>query len=451
MFTALSVCAAVSLLVLSGCNRSQAQIDPAPPVVAQPQNPPSPTTLDPAQIPEQETPVTPVSIKSEVEAKEIPDFVHKGLGWLAEAQHKGGGWGGGSHANQQNRDPHAVQTDPATTAFSAMALLRAGHTPVSGDYRDTVRRATAYLLEIVENSSEAGPKITDVTGTQPQSKLGPFVDTSMTAQYLARVLPTVKTDKELYARVDAALDKCLRKLESTQKEDGSWNGGGGWAPVLQSSLSCTALEIAQANGKQIDKECLDKARKYQKKNVNVTTGRASADAAAGVELYAFSAGQRANAAEAREAKDVIRWAKEAGDLDAAAPVSKQNLIIAGCPDAQAAKLADAFNQDEVQARRLDDETLLAGFGNNGGEEFLSYLMTSESLVISGGENWKTWNSKMHERLAKIQNPNGSWNGHHCISSPVFCTAAVVQCLTTDRDAPILMRVAQATVAKASAK
>jgi hypothetical protein len=379
----------------------------------------------------------------------IPDYVHKAIGWLVEAQHKDGGWGAGSHARQQERDPQAVVTDPATTAFSAMTLLRVGHTPESGDHRDAVRRATEYLVKTVEAASDKDAKITDITGTQPQAKLGPLVDTSMTAQFLARVLPTIERDQKLRQRVDAALDKCLAKLESAQQKDGSWNVGGGWAPVLQSSISCTAFELAQVNGKQISRQVLEQAREYQKKNVNAQTGRATATAAAGVELYAFSGGQRANAADARAADELIKEAKSQGKIDASAKPTEENLKKIGVQSEQAEKLAGAFNRNSAQIARLGDERLLAGFGNNGGEEFLSYLMTSESLVIAGGDNWGKWNGKMHDRLAKVQNPDGSWSGHHCITSPVFCTAAAVQCLTTDRDAPLLAKVArQPAVAKA---
>ncbi len=133
-----------------------------------------------------------------------------------------------------------VQVDPATTAFAAMALLRAGHTPVSGDHKASVRRATEYLVHVVETYDTAGPKITDITGTQPQAKLGPLVDTSMTAQFLARVLPTLPEGEPLRSRVNAALERCLAKLQESQQKDGSWNVEGGWAPVLQSSLGCSA-------------------------------------------------------------------------------------------------------------------------------------------------------------------------------------------------------------------
>ena len=74
-----------------------------------------------------------------------------------------------------------------------------------------------------------------------------------------------------------------------------------------------------------------------------------------------------------------------------------------------------------------------GFGSNGGEEFLSYLMTGESLIIGGGNEWKTWYEKMSGRLVQIQNNDGSWNGHHCITSPVFCTATCLLILSVQND------------------
>ena len=75
-------------------------------------------------------------------------------------------------------------------------------------------------------------------------------------------------------------------------------------------------------------------------------------------------------------------------------------------------------------------------------------MTSESLVITGGEAWKSWDEKMHRRMRKIQSSNGSWTGHHCITSPVFCTSAVIQCLNTYKDAEMLR---EASLASSRAK
>lgn len=87
--------------------------------------------------------------------------------------------------------------------------------------------------------------------------------------------------------------------------------------------------------------------------------------------------------------------------------------------------------------RLDDEKMLAGFGNTGGEEYVSYMLTSEALVITGGEAWEKWNTSMQEKLPTIQHADGSWSGLHCIVGPAFCTAAVLQCLTAEEDADLL--------------
>jgi hypothetical protein len=374
----------------------------------------------------------------------MPEFVKKSLDWLAQAQHDDGGWGGGVSSRQGIRDPHAVKGDPATTSFAAMAFLRSGHTPKKGKYKDVVRKATEYLVKVVEAAPSEGPRITSLTGTQPQAKMGAYVDTSLTTRYLARVLNEMSKKDDLRKRVDKAIDKCIAKIQNSQQKDGSWSGGS-WAPVLQSSLAGQALEIAQQAGKPVDQEILDRARKNQKDNYDADSGKIRVDASAGVALYAFAGAQRASASETREANELIEEAKKEGKLPKVAKPTAENLRKIGVKEDKAKELAQSVIQNEQQQARVqNDEELLTGFGNNGGEEYLSYLMTSESLVITGGEAWSKWDEKMHRRLRKIQSSNGSWTGHHCITSPVFCTSAALQCLNTYRDTDMLRDAALAS-------
>ncbi len=74
-----------------------------------------------------------------------------------------------------------------------------------------------------------------------------------------------------------------------------------------------------------------------------------------------------------------------------------------------------------------------GFGSNGGEEFLSYLQTRESMIINKDTEWKQWYDNISGRMIKIQNEDGSWIGHHCITSPVFCTATSLLILSVNND------------------
>ena len=200
--------------------------------------------------------------------KPIPDFIERGMQWLADAQFENGGWGAGSHAHQNISDPREVKIDAATTAFSAMALMRSGSTLTSGPYRGNIYRALDYLLMLVERSPEGDFHLSTVTGTQPQVKLGQNIDVSMVTQFLSEILIYTKHDQELHDRVGLSLDVCLHKLEDSQDADGSWNSRGGWAGVLQSAMANNALEMADAIGREVDQEALDRSREYQKDNID---------------------------------------------------------------------------------------------------------------------------------------------------------------------------------------
>ena len=363
----------------------------------------------------------------------VQTAIQTGLSWLMKAQAADGGWGAGLHAHQEIRDPHAVKTDPATTAMVASALIRTGNTLESGTYHRELNKAIHYVLEAIEASPENSAQITPQKGTQPQTKLGQNIDVSLSSQVLTQLLDNMDEEDQLRARIVAARDKCLRKIQSAQNSDGSI-AGGTWAGVLQSAMATNALEDA-ADQQGLDEVVeLKRAKKYQRSNVKATPSAGapmvSTDKAAGVELYTLSSTTRATAKDVRKAEKMMEAARQEGRLDRDdREVNKENLMKAGVTEEEASELEEAYVVNQAARKRLQNEDVLAGFGNNGGEEFLSYLMTSESLAITGGNDWAAWQQRMFKLLPKIQNPNGSWSGHHCITSPVFCTAAVLQILT----------------------
>ena len=278
---------------------------------------------------------------------------------------------------------------------------------------------------MVEEYQADGPRITDIEGTQPQVKLGRNVDASMVSQFFTGILPSL--DGRLKGRTEAALDKLLLKIQRSQTADGSWSDGG-WAPVLQSAMANQALEGAARVGREIDEDVLERSRDYQEGNVQMRPGVAGASmdasAGAGVALYAASSSQRATAEDARKAQDAV------GENE---PVTVDALRQAGQSREEAEELYDAYRRNDATNDMLEGEEIWSGFGNNGGEEFLSYMMTSEAKVITGGDSWDRWHARLVNLFGSIQNENGSWSGHHCITSPVFCTAAVILALTADRD------------------
>lgn len=354
------------------------------------------------------------------------------LTWINKAQLKNGGWGAGTHAHQAEFDPHAVSADPATTAMVAMALLRCGNTPTSGPYAANLSLATDYLIKQVENADAQTLNITDQTGTQPQIKLGQNIDVVLTTQYFTNLMDYITNNTQLKSRVQKCLDKCVVKVQNGQAENGSTKGAG-WAGVLQSSFAANALETAREAGANVDEKKLEKARDYQKQNYNTKTNQATTNDAAGVMLYSVSGSARSSAKEAAVAKDKIARAKKEGKLPQAAPVTTENLKAAGFKEEEAMKYAAAYEINQAAKMQAQRSDVMDGFGSNGGEEFLSYLQTGEGLIMSKDVEWKKWYDNVSGKLVRIQNNDGSWNGHHCITSPVFCTATSLLILSVNND------------------
>jgi hypothetical protein len=364
--------------------------------------------------------------------EEVQKSVGLGLSWITGAQQKDGGWGAGTHMNQRDLNPHSVATDPATTSMVAMALLRSGSTLKFGKYQTSLQKALQYLLNAVETSGGNSKTITNETGTQIQVKLGEKIDVILAAQFLSNILPYTDHDPALQQRTRDALQQCVKKIENNIDSDGSI-AGSGWAGVLQSALATSALEAADANNVAVAPETLQKSRDYQKGNLDVKTGEAKTEKGAGVVLYSVSGSARATAKEARKVKEDFEEAKKNGKIARDAELTAQNLAVIGYSEEEALDGMTTYEVYQSAKVMSQNDEVMNGFGSNGGEEFLSYLQTGEGMIIGKDDSWQKWYDDISGRLLKIQNQDGSWNGHHCITSPVFCTATCLLILSINND------------------
>jgi hypothetical protein len=117
---------------------------------------------------------------------------------------------------------------------------------------------------------------------------------------------------------------------------------------------------------------------------------------------------------------------------------------AGVPLYQSAQQLEQLTRTEEDRKKnaaqilaisgnLSSQAFVSGFGSIGGEEFFSWLNISESLHRTGGPEWQKWNSDMKAKLLKLQNEDGTWAGHHCITGRVAVTSAAILLLTADRE------------------
>lgn len=363
--------------------------------------------------------------------EDIQPIVNKGLNWLVKAQLENGGYGAGSHNRQGVMNPHAVNADPATTSMVAMAILRSGSTLKSGIYKDQLIKSLNFLLNQVESVSKDDTFITFEKGTQIQRKLGNNIDAVLTAQFFSNLLKE-KLNNKTKKRVEKCLDICVDKIQRATDADGKVSGAG-WAGVLQSGLATSALEAAASVGAELDEVVVKSQKQYLEKNYDEKSKSVKTTDGAGIILYSVSNSARASAKDARKAKELIAKAKKEGKLKRDDKINVENLQDIGISEDKAIAYASSYNVYNASKQSAQQNDVMKGFGNNGGEEFLSYLQTGESMVVNDDNDWKTWYDNISGRLMKIQNEDGSWNGHHCITSPVFCTATSLLILSIEND------------------
>ncbi len=365
-----------------------------------------------------------------VEPKALSENVNRGLKWLVDHQLADGGWGQGSESARMGDNMHQIKdkSNVGDTCIAALALIRAGNTPVVGDHATNVRLAVEFICGNVEKADEQSLWVTDVRGTRLQSKLGNYVDTFLAALLLSEVKDRMP-DGASNQRVASALERTLNKIEHNQQNDGGW-ANEGWAPALAQGLASKSINRAVQNGAQVDELVRKRAEKFAQGNFDQARGVVMTGGAAGVELYAVAS----NVQSIKDSDDTNRM--RLGQLQAILESPTTQPEARSVAEREVAEIrqnerALAAATDAV-VNRLDDKQFVAGFGSNGGEEFLSYMNIGETLVARGGDEWEKWDKSMTENLNRIQNDDGSWSGHHCITGQTFCTSAALMTLMTDR-------------------
>jgi prenyltransferase/squalene oxidase-like repeat protein len=414
------------------------------------------------------TPGTPTTSKTEearkpVKPKELSDSVKKGLAYLISQQHETGGFGqgGGWRVNVEGQSGRVEGTDVkdppdvGNTCIAALALIRAGNTPKDGQYAKQVAKAIDFIEQHVEAADKESLYVTPVRDTQLQSKIGKYVDTFLTALVLSE-LKGQMPDKKSEDRLFAALNKTIGKIESNQQADGTFVGNVGWASVLSQGICSKALNRASQKGFAVKAETikrdldqtvgqLDPSKTPVGSAAPVATagsissgrvsgfktgGAASGKGDAGVSLYSLSA----NAGRLQDSVNTSKSQKRKAEAVLSSPSADAKSKEAAqqeLKDVAAAENVNALAVREVAAN-LGNDRFLKGFGNNGGEEFLSYMNISETLFAQGGEAWEKWDRQAGETITKVQNGDGSWSGHHCITGRTFCTSTALLTMLADR-------------------
>jgi Prenyltransferase and squalene oxidase repeat len=380
--------------------------------------------------------------KNPTPPKPLSPVSKKGIDWLIKSQHKDGGWGqgggwrintsgqGGRVEGENINDP----SDIANTAIVLQCLLRSGITLKTGENSEAASRAADFLIKEISKADDDTLYVTAVRDTQIQSKIGRYVDTFLAAQILADLkdkMPTPESEKKR----GELLDRVTAKIQKHQKDNGAFEGNNGWAATLSQGLCSRALNSAWGAGAKVDVDALKKDHKQNAEGLDRQSGVVAPSAVgdAGVEIYRYASkigGMTQFSSNNTARRDELeKTLKSPASTEKAKEETKKELAEIKRADEDKDVL---LNQVAAQVK---NERFVAGFGNNGGEEFLSFINIGEALHAKGGDDWIAWEKQMGESIAKAQNEDGSWAGHHCITGRTFCTATALMVLMSDR-API---------------
>ena len=272
-------------------------------------------------------------------------------------------------------------TDIGCTAMTGLALMAQGNTPVEGPRSREVQRIVSFILRATENMPT--DDITSQMGTQLQNKIGRHAHSFFAALFLAEVIGE-GWDTE---PVRDGLKRVIAAIVGSQTQQGHW-GDQSWAPMLGTVMGWVSLRASHYAGIKVGGSP-DLVAKYlvQQMQVNLAQNQGSWMHT----LYKNATGIRV-------------------------------LYALGMDDDPIA--TKAF--EDVKQLVNKDNT---AFSQAGGEEYLAFHLITETMLQKGGDDWAAWFPNIRDKAVGVQNADGSWTGHHCITSRTFCTAAAILVLT----------------------
>jgi hypothetical protein len=304
--------------------------------------------------------------------REAERAVRRGEEWLLKTMTNQGGCG----------VDIGQQPDIGCTSMVGLAFLAQGNTAVEGQRSREIRRIANYLLQRVESMPQ--DDITSEMGTQLQNKIGRHAHSFFASLFLSELLGE-GSDPE---PIRVALKKVVAAIVGSQTADGNW-GNQSWAPMLGTVMGWVALRAASNAGMTVGNSP-ETTAKYLVQQMSTTLAHESGSWMH--TLYKNATGIRVLFALGKDEE----------------PIAKK-----------------AFS--DVVAFITRDNT---AFSQAGGEEYLAFHLITETMLQKGGEDWLKWYPKVRDRILAVQNNDGSWTGHHCITSRTFCTAAAILVLTS---------------------
>jgi hypothetical protein len=292
--------------------------------------------------------------------------IDRGMEWLLGAMNSHGQFGG-----DIGHPP-----DLSCTAMAGLALLAEGNTPHGGRHMRELQLVTDAVLTMAERLPTGPRKGQEMVLVQ--RKIGANADRFFAALFLSEVLGEAGDSD---AEIRLALTKLVNDICASQGQDGTW-GDESWAPILGTVMGWESLRSSASGGLKVEASAQAAGKALLEKLKSAVNEQESwmhdfYKNASSIRVL-YSMGYRSEPAYSAALKKTIRFAWE-------------------------------------------DRP----FTEAGGEEFLGFFLVTECLLQDEAQWGPQWYPTVQRKLVRVQNTDGSWTGHHCITHRTFCTAAAL--------------------------
>lgn len=266
--------------------------------------------------------------------------------------------------------------DLSCMSMVGLVLVSQGNTPCYGKHH----RELYQILDAVLTRAEWSCNVREhQERSLVQRKIGHNADLFLATLFLSQVLgESGETDPE----VRRVMEMLVRHVCRSQGKDGTW-GDDSWAPVLGTVLGWESLRASHACGFAID----------------------------------ASATKAGNALE-RKLRETV--ARDQGWMHSFYKNASSIRVLHSLADRDDKLLKQSANKT-IKFAQQDSRP----FTQAGGEEYLSFFLVTECFMQYPDTYWEEWYPVVSEKIVRMQNKDGSWSGHHCITDRTFCTAAAL--------------------------
>lgn len=314
--------------------------------------------------------------------------------WLLKAQNRDGSWG-----LEQNSPG-----DITCTALAGMALLEAGATEREGPDGPLIKAVRGAAEYIVKAAKSSRGDIERNETTLIQGKLGRRVHNFFAVTFLTQLygMRTSEVGTSTNEEMKEIIEKLTDIIAKSQESDGSWHKET-WGSLKATGMAWLALRSAASTGVPIKHAAVDKTVRFIKSKYNAGTHLYDTGASNGQYqvLYATATSVRVMVGQ--------------GEGKSAQTLACIDAFIHNCRDG------------EWKSMYLTVE----------GEDYLSALLMTHSLISGDEDRWKKWFTYIRSTLCQRQNGDGSWVTTACITGRTFATACSLLTLSApNRYTPI---------------